>query len=364
MMMMSEGGDKSSKTEKPTSYRLQKAREEGQVWRSMDLMGALLLAAALAVMAMGKDAAQHMLVSLQEMVFRAMSTARPWQTTGDGLVWVQMVIRQLALLLWVPFLLILSISILVNLVIVQPLFTLKPLSPQLSKLNPVEGFKRLFSMDMIVDTLKGIVKSLILAGAVWMALQGHWVSLLGSGLYQLTGALQEGWNLLFSLSFAAVLGMLAIGGFDAWWQHRQYMKRLMMSLQDIKEEQKQQEGDPRTKGNIRNFARKLLSSKRPLQRVPEADVLIMNPTHYAVALKYDPDLGPAPMVVAKGRNLMALKMKELALANKVEVIQNPPLARGLFQSAEVDQIIPPEFFFAVAEILAVVYQKKRKTVRR
>ncbi|MFM7468881.1 MAG: flagellar biosynthesis protein FlhB [Vampirovibrionales bacterium] len=362
MMMMS---DTDGKDEKPTATRLAKARQEGNVWRSQDLVAALIMGGVFWVTLVMHDqwATQTTLGTLTMM----QALTKVGQLASHGglgsvawVMWIRWTIEQTFQLLWIPLTLIATLGVLVNLVIIQPLFTLKPLMPSFSKLNPVEGFKRLFSPDGTKELLKGLGKSLLILVIVGAVMLQEWQRLLSIGVMSVPQALQVLGEVNKLMGERILYALLAIGLFDVWWQHRGYMKKLGMSIQDIKEEMKTQEGDQRMKHRIRTFGRGLLSKKRPLDQVKTADVIITNPTHFAVAIKYDPAIYPAPLVVAKGVDHMALKIREAGKAHHVTIIENPPLARALYRSVEVEQMIPEVFFTAIAEVLALVYRATGK----
>ena len=362
MMMMS---DTEGKDEKPTATRLAKARAEGNVWRSQDLVAALItggvfwstLAMHQAWSAQSTVGLTHILQYLTKIGHLA---SQGGLHTTDWIVWIRWSITQTLQLLWMPLAVIAVIGVVVNLVIIQPLFTLKPLMPSLSKVNPVEGFKRLFSPEGSKELLKGLGKSLLILVIVTAVLLQEWQRLLSIGTMSLSQALQVIGEVNQLMATRILYALLAIGLFDVWWQYRGYMKKMGMSIQDIKEEMKTQEGDQRMKHRVRNFGRSLLSKKRPLEMVKTADVIITNPTHFAVAIKYDPVISPAPMVVAKGVDHMALKIRETAKANNIMIVENPPLARALYRSVALEQMIPEAFFTAIAEVLAFVYRATGK----
>lgn len=231
--------------------------------------------------------------------------------------------------------------------------------PKLSRISPIQGFKRLFSMRSIVEALKGLLKISVLLFLIYRYIAGL-VNLFTKYLYtDVTAACAH----LFEESFwmavqigAAFAVLAAADVFYQWWD---YERQLRMSKQEIKEEYKQTEGDPKIKGKIKEAQRKLAQS-RMMQQVPKADVVIRNPTHFAVALRYRPDQDPAPVVLAKGQDEMAARIVRTAEEHHVAVVENVPLARALYGSVDVNQVIPPELYNAVAEVLVYLYRINQK----
>ena len=229
------------------------------------------------------------------------------------------------------------------------------IKPKFNRLNPLEGFKKLFSMRSIVEALKGMLKITILLLILYNYLTG-----IISGLANYMKA-DLGWVCanLFSQTMGMVvqiiIAFVALAGLDFLYQWWDYERQLKMSKQEIKEEYKQMEGDPQVKGKIKETQRKM-AQQRMMQQVPEADVVIRNPTHFAVALRYKPESDPAPLVLAKGMDEVALRIVKVAEEHKIAVIENVPLARGLYASAELGQQIPQELYGAVAEVLVYLYR--------
>jgi flagellar biosynthetic protein FlhB len=240
------------------------------------------------------------------------------------------------------------------------LFTTKTIEPKLSKINPLEGFKRIFSKRSLVDLVKAIIKLAIIGSIVYTEIKknvgniGLWytgnlfgtINLLGNSVF----------NLAIKIGIILLIFAILDYGYE-WWR---YELDLMMTKQEVKDEYKLMEGDPQVRSRIRAKQREL-GMRRMMQEIPKADVVITNPTHYAVALSYNPD-DDAPVVVAKGQGYLALKIKEVAQRNGIVITENKPLAKALFTSTDVGQMIPSELFHAVAEVLAYVYNLKGKIV--
>ena len=239
--------------------------------------------------------------------------------------------------------------------------TTKPLKFKLSKLNPLKGIKNMFSVKQVVELLKAVIKIIILGVILYGILKDEIVVIaqmmdidpLSSAAY----VLKE----IMSMVLKVAMVFAAIAGFDYFYQRWSYEKNLKMTKEEVKEEYKQTEGDPKIKGKIRSLQQSMARS-RMMQAVPDADVIIRNPTHYAVALRYDVDKDNAPVVIAKGQDLIALKIVEIGEAHKVTVIENKPLARGIYASTPLGGQIPAEYYGVVAEILVEVFRMNKKLV--
>jgi flagellar biosynthetic protein FlhB len=266
---------------------------------------------------------------------------------------------QATIWLLLPFLLSVMVAgSLSNLIQVKPLFAVEAVHPKLDKINPVNGFKRLFSMRSIVEVVKALVKMGIIGACGTLIIKKHLPTLMGLGTMEVPVAWQAVLSVLGELAGWCCALFLVMGMLDWRYQAWELEKQLRMSKQDIKDERKNQEGDPMMKSRIRQMGMKMART-RQLAAVPTADVVVTNPTHYAIALKYDPDIAPAPVVVAKGKDLFAQKIKEVAKENNVPMVENKPLARALYPIVEVDAMVPPQLFVAVAEVLAYVFAKNK-----
>lgn len=258
---------------------------------------------------------------------------------------------------------ILAVALLTGLVIsyaqVGFLFTLETLKPKFDRINPLSGFKRLFSMRSIVELLKSILKITIIGYVAYSYMNSQAVAILNlMDMDMMNIASFIGLTSLnIAIRICAVLILLGIFDFAyQWWE---YEKNLKMSKQEVKEEYKQTEGNPEIKSKIKQKQRQM-SMRRMMQEVPKADVIITNPTHFACALKYDSSISQAPTLIAKGQDYLAMRIKEVAKESKVEIVENKPLARSIYDTVEIGQVIPPELYQAVAEVLAFVYSLKGK----
>jgi flagellar biosynthetic protein FlhB len=344
-----------SKTEDPTQKRLDEALERGDVAKSQEVNTWFVLAgAALVLSSFSSSIGSGMVGTLRNLL------ANSWAIRTDGQSLIALVGRiELVVLgaLGVPLLILVLAAIAGNIVQHRLVFSAEALKPKLSKLSPMAGAKRIFGKQAWVNFAKGIFKVIAL-GAVMTAV-------LWPERFRLDAVMRTDPESIFSVSktlavqlMGAVVAMLAaVAAVDFFFQYRQWFEKQKMTLQEIKEEFKQSEGDPHVKGRLRQI-RHARMKKRMMAAVPTASVVITNPTHYAVALKYDRDM-QAPVCVAKGADLVALKIREIATDNDVPIVESPPLARALFASVEIDDEIPVEHYQAVAEVIGYVMKLKR-----
>ena len=239
------------------------------------------------------------------------------------------------------------------------LVTTEPLKPKFSRLNPLEGFKRLFSLRSLVDTVKNLIKIVILMAIIFLSIRDMFLESSNYLYTDLTASVAHlvevagGMVLRISIAFVAVAAM---DFFYQWWDYERNMK---MTKQEVKEEYKQMEGDPQVKGKIKEIQRRR-AQQRMMQQVPGADVVIRNPTHFAVALRYKPDQDDAPIVLAKGQDNVAMRIVQIAQDHKIAVIENVPLARALYAQAELNRFIPPDLYGPVAEVLVFIFKLNDK----
>ncbi|MBX2861262.1 MAG: flagellar biosynthesis protein FlhB [Vampirovibrio sp.] len=350
-------GASGEKTEKPTPRRMQEARERGQVAKSQDLNGALILGSATLLMVMVGPYTYNTLFSMTKHIYSNLLTAK---LTEMDIYTLISEMSNATILLILPFFLgVLTMGLLANLMQVKPLFTVKPLMPKLDKINPIQGFKRLFSMKSIVEVVKAILKMAIIGGCGIFIITSYQGELLSGGTTQNPWA--SAMNIVQVLGLVAFWAstiFLVLGLIDWRYQAYEMEKQLRMSRQEIKDERKNLEGDPLMKGQMRKMGMQL-ARKRQLAEVPKADVVITNPTHFSIAIQYDPDVSPAPRVVAKGVDHFAFKIREVAKEAGVPMVENKPLAQSLYKTVEAGHMIPPDLFVAVAEVLAFVFSKNK-----
>ena len=237
--------------------------------------------------------------------------------------------------------------------------TTKPLKPKFSKLDPIKGFKKIFSMNSLVELVKAIVKIIIIVFIAKGYIEDRTDYLILLYDMEIMPALQLLLKVVTDLGIRIAAIYLIFAFADYAYQKWKFNEDMKMTKQEVKEEYKNQEGDPQIKGKIRQKMMEV-SRRRMMQALPQADVVITNPTHYAVAIKYDPAVSDAPVVIAKGQDYLAQKIKEVARENRVEIVENKPLARMLFANVEVGEAVPPEMYQAVAEVLAFVYHLQGK----
>lgn len=343
------------KTEKATPKKKRDARQKGQVAKSAELSPALVILSVFAVLFLFSSSLG---TGLKEVFVMSISEFSAWELTVDN-VWIMFV-----QLLWtctkilLPiFLAILIVALVANYVQVGFLFTSEPLKMKLERIDPIKGFKRIFSLRALVELAKSILKIVIVSFVVYTVLWGEREKLTLISNYTLTQILSYVGGLTLKLGLYVAILLVILAVFDYMYQRYEYNKNLRMSKQDIKDEYKNTEGDPLIKGKIRE-RQKQMAMRRMMQEVPKADVVITNPTHFSIALKYEAGKMSAPIVIAKGQDYIALKIREIAKAHGVTLVENRPLARALYQRVEIGQAIPEDLFKAVAEVLAYVYRLK------
>ena len=233
------------------------------------------------------------------------------------------------------------------------------IKPKFSRLNPIEGFKRLFSLKSMVETLKGVLKITILLIIIYMSIRGMFLESSRYLYIDLTTACAHLVEVAIKMVVRITIAFVALAALDFLYQWWEYERQMKMSKQEVKEEYKQMEGDPQVKGKIKELQRRRAQS-RMMQQVPGADVVIRNPTHFAVALRYKPEQDNAPIVLAKGQDSIAMRIVQIAEENKIAVIENVPLARALYAQTDLNMEIPPELYNAVAEVLVYIFHINEK----
>ena len=350
------GGEK---TEPATQKKLTDARKKGQVAKSREITNGLELLALFLIL---KFWVGHMGVQFLEIfgnVYDRITDVRVfWRGTMPerdiALVFRQMLFEILIIVAPI-FLIGFLIAFVVDVAQVKWKPTLDPLKPKFSKLNPLKGFKKIFSVNALVELVKSIAKIGLILYICYGFLKDKWPILLNLYDVTLMQALQIAASTVTDLGIRIALFYMFIAFADFAYQKIKFKNDMKMTKQEVKEEYKQQEGDPQIKGKIRQKMRES-SMRRMMQELPQADVVITNPTHYAVAIKYDPDVADAPVVIAKGEDYLAARIREAARENNIEIVENKPLARMLYANVDIGQQVPPELYQAVAEVLAFVYQ--------
>jgi flagellar biosynthesis protein FlhB len=250
-------------------------------------------------------------------------------------------------------------ALLANIAQVKFIFSTEPLKPSLNKINPIEGFKRIFSAKSLMELVKQVAKLTIVGWICYKVVSGVLPELRTAPTMPLTATLALVFATIKRLVGQVLIGMIAIAAVDYMFQHKQFMKQMRMSMQELKDEYKDTEGNPQVKAKIRQLMRQGAQG-RMMEEVPNASAVVTNPTHYAVALRYEQGTDPVPVVVAKGENLIARQIKVMAEDHEVPIVENVELARALFKACEIGGAVPTEMYKAVAEVLAYVIKLKRK----
>ncbi|MGK5092613.1 flagellar biosynthesis protein FlhB [Deltaproteobacteria bacterium TL4] len=345
------------KTEAPSDKRRDETREEGQVAYSREVPSAALLAGILLSFIMVGP--QILETSKKFLKDYFINLNQPDMTINLLHNYFSSAAKTL-LPVFLPFIGVIMITaIMASVFQVGFKLTPKALAPKFSKLSPLGGIKRLFSMQSFADLLKSLFKLAIIGYIAFTTYKDEIPTLTTLSLTSVHSIIQYNFSAISRVSGKIVIALVVLAVFDLFYQRWDLEQKLKMTKQEVKEEFKQSEGDPQLKSRIRQIQREM-SRARMMQEVPKADAVIVNPTHYAVAIRYDRELMSAPQVTAKGVDFMALRMKTIAKENEVPILERPALARELYGSVEVGQTIPDEFFKLVAEILAYVYRLKKK----
>ncbi len=355
--MAKENPDGQEKTEDPTEKRISKARSEGQVSKSMEINLVAGLLAATCYFAVNGSA---MIKDIRFMLERLLSDLSMDLTQVAAVKIGREVINNILVII-TPFILILvAVSILANVFQTGFLFTATPLKPKFDKFNVIKGIKNKLSMKNFVNIIKAVVKIAVIGVVPFIIVKAEVVHLpliMDMGVWSIMCYMG---SIIIKIVFYISMALIILAILDFIYEKRKHKQQMMMTKQEVKDEHKQSEGDPKIKARIRQLQFKMIL-KRMMDDVPKAEVVVTNPVHVAVALRYDRLSMDAPKVVAKGARLIAKKIKEIALQNNVPVVENKPLAQSLFKTVEVGDLIPDALYKAVAEILAYVYSRKNKT---
>ncbi len=356
-------GQGGEKTEPATQKKLDDARKEGQVAKSREIANGLGLLALFLILKIWVGSMGNSLMAVFHDIYDRIPDVVTFENgelpQADAALLFRKILIQVLLIIAPVLLIGFLIAFLSDVVQVKWRPTLKPLKPKFSKLNPISGVKKIFSSNALMELVKSIAKILLIGYVCYSYLKDKWPLLLN--LYDVS--LMQGLQLIAStvidlgIRVSAIYMIIAMA--DLIYQRVKFSNDMKMTKQEVKEEYKQMEGDPQVKGQIRQKMREA-SRRRMMQDLPQADVVITNPTHYAVAIKYDPEVADAPVVIAKGEDYLARKIKEIAKENHVEIVENKPLARMLYANVDVGQAVPPELYQAVAEVLAFVYHVQGK----
>ncbi|MEK9596522.1 MAG: flagellar biosynthesis protein FlhB [Rhodospirillaceae bacterium] len=352
---MSDDQDSSQKTEEPTPKKLEEGRKKGQVANSREVGSFAVLLCGGAAVLLSPYLIQPVYRSSRGLIEQAATL--PIDNAAVANVFSDLLMATL-ITVGPIFALIVVVAAAASLAQSGFLISGQPLKPQLTRISPIAGFKRLFSLKSVVELIKGVFKMTLVGTIAYLLLRPE---------FDRFGVLlqMEPIELLAEILFLVVrlvggvlilLSVFAIA--DYIYQRYEFMKQMRMSVQDIKDEHKQSEGDPQVRAKLRQI-RAEKGRQRMMSAVPSADVVVTNPTHFAVAMQYDGDSMAAPVVIAKGGDAVALRIREIANENKIPIVENPPLARALFATVDIDQEVPPQHYKAVAEVISYIMTLKR-----
>ncbi|MBO5154147.1 MAG: flagellar biosynthesis protein FlhB [Eubacterium sp.] len=361
LQFFAKDGPGGEKTEPATSKKLSDARSEGQVCKSRELdQAASLVALFLTLKVIVSFMGSNFLQIFHDIYNKIPETVSAREVNS---VVVMSYLHQAVLSsvkLAGPFFAVgVAVAFLINIIQVKWKVSTKPLKPKPDKFNPINGFKRMFSKDSLFELVKSIAKVALIAVIAYTALKSHLEEIFLLYNITLQQAIAEIGTLVIDVGFRISIIYCIIGAADYLYQKHKFNEDMKMTKQEVKDEMKNSEGDPQIKSKQRQRMQEA-SRRRMMQDVPKADVVITNPTHYAVALKYDAGTGTAPVLVAKGADLIAQRIREIAKENHVEIVENKPLARMIYTNVEIGREIPPELYQAVAEILAAVYRAQNR----
>ena len=353
---MADQNNQQERTQEPTPKKLQDARKKGQVPRSRELNTMLVtFTGACGLIFMSKPIANN----LQEVF------VQNFQLTSSVVLDKNYIIQHfsesgsLALLTLAPFLVLMFFVALFGPMSIGGMSaSTDAMSFKLSRISPLAGIKRMFGLRGLIELVKALAKVALIGSIVFILLKIFMQDILRIGLEPVNQSIEHAYSLILLIFTVASAGLIFIAAIDVPYQIWQHHRQLRMTLQEVKDEMKQTEGNPENKGRLRNLQREL-AQKRMMEAVPDADVIITNPTHFAVALKYDVEKSNAPIVIAKGIDFIAEKIKEIALHHKISVFCAPALSRAIYFSTDVDKEIPSGLYIAVAKVLAYIHQLKK-----
>ncbi|ANX12300.1 flagellar biosynthesis protein FlhB [Fictibacillus arsenicus] len=345
------------KTEKATPKKRQESRKKGQVAKSADINAAFVLFVSVMFLSfmggwMGERLKHLFMYSLDKKLLYDVT-----ETSIPKLFWELSI--EVAIILAPVMIAAMAAGVIGNYLQVGFLLSTEAIQMKLERINPLSGFKRIYSVRALAELSKSMLKILMIGGVTFFILWMERDVYLRMSLVSIEASLPVFGGLAIKMGFAASLVLLFLAFLDYMYQKYDFEKNIRMSKQDIKDEYKKSEGDPKIKGKIKEKQRQM-AMRRMMQEVPKADVIITNPTHYAICLKYDDSGMDAPVVVAKGVDLIAQRIKEIGKEHNVVTVENKPLARTLYARVDIGQVIPEDLFKAVAEILAFVYRIKKK----
>ena len=346
------------KTEVPTEKKRRESREEGQVAFSKELSSAALLAGIVLTLVATSPIILDAMRKLMSQIFRDLS--QRGELSIDSIFTLSGEILSILLPAFAPFAaVIIFVGIFASVLQVGVMITFKAIAPKFNKISPLTGLKRLFSSQSLADFLKSMAKLIIVGFVGYLTYIDKITELNGLSVSTPESILIYNFTVVAEVAGKIVLALVAIAIFDYFYQRWHHEQQLMMTKQEVKDETKQTEGDPQLKARIRQIQREM-SNARMMQEVPKADAVIVNPTHFSVAILYDRDVMSAPEVIAKGADHLALRMRTVARENNVPILERPELARDLYANVEIGDDIPERFYKAIAEILAFVYRLRKR----
>ena len=345
------------RSEAATPFKLHKAREKGQTPRSTEVVGCVVFVAAAGwLAASGLEAWQALVRVARLPLLRAGDAAQ------QPLAWslVQEIAAGAALALWPLFLALLVAAVLGSVAQTGVVLSFEPLRPDFSRLHPAQGFRRIFSLRTLFDAARTCVKLLLLTTVAWLALRSLLPGFAAISAVPPSGFVQVLLADAGALAWKMALALVLVALMDLVFTRREFTRRMRMSRRELKDEYRNREGDPRIRSRLRELRREMLRRSQSLKNTRDADVVLTNPTHFAVALRYVHGEMPAPRVVAKGAGHLAAAMREIAARHRVIVVQNPPLARRLFREAALDEFIPASFHAEVARVIVWVLAARQQ----
>lgn len=351
---MAEGGDK---TEEPTPHRMREAREKGQVAKSREITTAFLLLLTYYLFRYLGNFMWENLADMARAIFQLIPEARDFSIPFAGYL-LLLGLRCMAFVLLPIFGIVFLAAFLAEALQTGFVFAADPLSPKMERINPLEGFKRMFSLQGLVELVKSLLKIIIVFYIAWYAAKDDLPFIIVLIEAHPWDAVVLGGNIAFNIAVRVGVFYIVVALLDYLYRRWEYMRNLKMTRQEVKEEYKRLEGDPMVKQRMRDLQRQV-AYQRMMSAVPQADVVVTNPTHLAVALKYEQAKMKAPVVLARGERKIAAEIRRIAEEHEISVVQNEPLARSIYRSTRVNQEIPSALYQAVAEVLAYVYKIKR-----
>lgn len=357
------GNPASEKTEDATPRRREKEREKGNVSKSQDLSAAIMVTIGIGLLGCFGPA---ILSNIQGMLYSTFTQLDPKNISTDDILTIIMPYVSITTKIVLPFLIVLALAaVIVIRMEIGPIFAPSKIKFDLEKLSPSRALENARKMlnpaepKNLVEFVKSLIKLLVVFACGFSTLNGRIDELYGLMGLNINSSFAVIGSILSQMIVNMCLAMIIIGILDKKYQDYEYNKSIKMTKQEVKDEMKDTEGDPRIKSKIRSIQMKMARS-RMFSKVATADVIVTNPTHYAVALEYNKLKSPAPIVVAKGVDFVAFKIREIAQANNIPIVENPPLARTLYKLVPIDGIIPSDMFVAVAEVLAYVYNQNKR----